>query len=91
MDVAWPKSMRYPASELRWVRPLNSVICLFDGEVLKLPQLGAVPVGRVTRGHRFLSKGEISVANAADYLKKLAKAHVVLDWSERRKIIAEGP
>jgi glycyl-tRNA synthetase beta chain len=86
--LPWPKSMRYPASRLRWVRPLNSVICLFDGEVLKLP-LDEVPVGRVTRGHRFLSAGEISVTGARDYREKLAKAHVVLDWSERRKIIAE--
>jgi glycyl-tRNA synthetase beta chain len=87
--LPWPKSMRYPASELRWVRPLNSVICLFDGEVLELP-LGEVPVGRVTRGHRFLSAGEISVANAADYRDKLVKAHVVLDWNERAALIAKG-
>ena len=89
-DVEWPKSMRYPASSLRWVRPLNSVICLFDGQVLKLPQLGEVPVGRMTRGHRLLSKGEISVADATDYREKLGKAHVVLDWNERRALIAAG-
>ena len=83
----WPKSMRYPASSLRWVRPLNSVICLFDGEVVELPQLGDVPVGRVTRGHRFLAPDEIAVENAADYRAKLAAAHVVLDRAARRAII----
>jgi glycyl-tRNA synthetase beta chain len=88
-ELPWPKSMRYPASSLRWVRPLNSVICLFDGEVVGLA-LGEVPVGRVTRGHRFLSKGEISVANAQDYLAKLEKAHVVLDRAKRRQMIADG-
>ena len=72
--LPWPKSMRYPASSLRWVRPLNSVICLFDGAVLKLPALGEVPVGRVTRGHRFLAPGDIEVADASDYRAKLAKA-----------------
>jgi glycyl-tRNA synthetase beta chain len=87
--LPWPKSMRYPASPLRWVRPINSVICLYDGAVLSLP-LGDVPVGRVTRGHRFLAPGVIEVANAADYGDKLAKAYVVLDWSERRAIIAKG-
>ncbi len=25
-ELPWPKSMRFPASTLRWVRPLNSVI-----------------------------------------------------------------
>src|SRR5437762_2804112 len=59
-ELPWPKSMRYPAGSLRWVRPLTSVICLFGGAVLPLP-LGEVPVGRVTRGHRFLSAGEIAV------------------------------
>jgi glycyl-tRNA synthetase beta chain len=88
-ELPWPKSMRYPASNLRWVRPLNTVICLFDGVVVNLP-LGEVPVGRVTQGHRFLSKGEISVANAADYLAKLEKDHVVLDRNKRRQIIADG-
>src|SRR5262249_21314774 len=84
--LPWPKSMRYPTSPLRWVRPLNSVVCLFDGEVVPLA-LGDVPVGRVTRGHRFLSPGEITVANALDYRDELHRAHVVLDWQERRQRI----
>jgi glycyl-tRNA synthetase beta chain len=88
-DVGWPKSMRYPASRLRWVRPLESVICLFDGTVLSLP-LGDVPVGRMTQGHRFLSKGKISVDNAGDYLTKLEKAYVVLDPVKRGRTIADG-
>src|SRR5438105_6998145 len=33
-ELPWPKSMRFPAAPLRWVRPLNSSICLFDGQVL---------------------------------------------------------
>jgi glycyl-tRNA synthetase beta chain len=86
-ELPWPKSMRFPASELRWVRPLNSVICLFDGAVLPLA-LGKVPVGRVTRGHRFLAAGEIAVDNAADYRAKLEAAHVILDHDRRRALIA---
>src|SRR5712692_6327415 len=65
-ELPWPKSMRYPAAALRWVRPLTSVICLFDGTVLPLA-LDQIPVGRATRGHRFLSEGEITVENAQDY------------------------
>jgi glycyl-tRNA synthetase beta chain len=88
-ELPWPKSMRYPASSLRWVRPLTSVVCLFEGEVLPLP-LDRVPVGRITRGHRFLSPGEICVAHAAEYLERLGKAHVVLDHELRKEIIAKG-
>src|SRR5947208_7297368 len=58
-ELPWPKSMRFPGATFRWVRPLTSVICLWDGQVLPLA-LDQVPVGRVTSGHRFLSQGEIS-------------------------------
>jgi len=88
-EFPWPKAMRYPASDLRWVRPLTSVLCLFDGEVLPLP-LDRVPVGRTTRGHRFLSPGEICVASAADYLERLGKAHVILDQDCRAETIRRG-
>jgi len=87
MGVEWPKSMRFPAARLSWVRPLTSVLCLFDGQVLPL-SLDEVPVGRMTRGHRFLSQGEIAVENAADYLDRLEAAYVILDQDRRRDIIA---
>src|SRR5437764_1227589 len=41
-----------------------------------------------TRGHRFLSPGEIAVDNAADYVAKLEAAYVVLDQGRRRDMIA---
>ena len=85
-ELPWPKSMRYPASSLRWVRPLTSVLCLFDGEVLSLP-LDRIPVGRTTRGHRFLSPGEICVGSAGEYLDRLSKARVVVDHDLRKETI----
>ncbi|MBV8334978.1 MAG: glycine--tRNA ligase subunit beta [Alphaproteobacteria bacterium] len=85
-ELSWPKSMRYPASDLRWVRPLTSVLCLFDDKVVPLP-LDRVPVGRTTRGHRFLAPGEIAVEDAADYLKRLQYARVILDQDQREDMI----
>src|SRR6516225_5153 len=87
-ELPWPKSMRYPASDLRWIRPLLSVLCLFDGEIVPLP-LGRVPVGRTTRGHRFLASEEISVEDAADYLERLRQARVVLDQDRRAEMIRQ--
>ena len=52
--------------------------------------MAPVKFGDTTRGHRFLSKGEIAVTGFADYEAKLAAAHVVLDPAERKKIILEG-
>jgi glycyl-tRNA synthetase beta chain len=87
--LPWPKSMRYPASSLRWVRPLVSTLCLFDGEVLRLP-LDQVPVGPTTRGHRFLSPGVILVGSAVDYIERLGEAGVVLDQNRRKDLIRRG-
>ena len=88
-ELPWPKSMRFPASSLRWVRPLTSVVFLFDGEVLPLA-LDRVPVGRTTRGHRFLAPGEICISGAAEYLERLGKARVVVDQERRKEMIREG-
>jgi glycyl-tRNA synthetase beta chain len=92
-ELAWPKSMRWPGSSVRWVRPLASVVCLCDGEVVPLTTdwLGrGVPVGRTTRGHRFLAAAEICVGSASDYLEKLERAYVILDQDRRRQAISSG-
>src|SRR5271169_3515018 len=85
-ELPWPKSMRWPGAPLRWVRPLTSIICLYDGEVLPLA-LDGVLVGRATRGHRFLSPDKICVGGAADYVEKLQHAYVIVDQDQRRELI----
>ncbi|HTR85288.1 MAG TPA: glycine--tRNA ligase subunit beta, partial [Reyranella sp.] len=93
--LPWPKSMKWGSSTMQWVRPLQGVIALFDGKVLPGEiepggQMAPVRFGDATRGHRFLSKGEIKVAGFADYVAKLRAGHVVLDPAERKKIILDG-
>jgi glycyl-tRNA synthetase beta chain len=85
-ELPWAKSMRWPGARLRWVRPLSSILCLYDGEVVPLAVEG-VPVGRTTRGHRVLSPGEFCAASAADYFDKLQHAYVVFDHDRRRALI----
>src|SRR5689334_3647801 len=90
-QMPWPKSMRFADLTQRWVRPLHHVLAVFDGAALE----GAVPMGGTTkitftsrtRGHRFLSPGEISVANSSDYIIKLKSAKVIPDPKERRSLI----
>ena len=86
-ELPWPKSMRWPGSSLRWVRPLSSIVCLYDGAIVPLA-IDGVPVGRTTRGHRFLSPGAFCADNAAEYLEKLKHAYVILDHERRRELIA---
>jgi glycyl-tRNA synthetase beta chain len=92
----WPKSMRWgeasakPGS-LRWVRPLQSVLCTFgpeteEPEVVRF-EIDGLKSGDVTRGHRFLSEGEIKVRRLDDWMAKLEAAHVVVDRERRKDII----
>ena len=85
----WPKSMRAGSGTLRWVRPLHSILCVFDGKVVPFTIEG-VTSGDATRGHRFMSEGEIKATSFADYRAKLSEAHVILDTEERKAIILEG-
>ena len=34
VNLSWPKSMRWGSGKLRWVRPLSSILCLFDERVV---------------------------------------------------------
>jgi glycyl-tRNA synthetase beta chain len=93
--LPWPKSMKWGSGTMTWVRPLQSIVALFDGKVLAgevAPggAMASIRFGDTTRGHRFLSKGTIKVTGFADYTAKLRAAHVMLDSAERRKIVLEG-
>jgi glycyl-tRNA synthetase beta chain len=84
--LPWPKSMRWPGSPVRWVRPLHAIVATFDGEVVPFSFAG-VASGNETFGHRFLSHGPLAVRRFDDYVKKLHDAHVIVDASERKEII----
>ncbi len=84
--LPWPKSMRFPGSPVRWVRPLHAIVCAFDGETVPFVFAG-VTSGRTTMGHRFLSHGPIEVRRFEDYEQKLRAGHVILDAAERKETI----
>lgn len=87
--MPWPKSMRWGSGGMRWVRPLESALCVFGGEGIRLAGLGAPDsAGNRTRGHRFLAPAPFEVSGFADYEKKLREAFVVLDREERKAIIS---
>ncbi|WP_316979281.1 glycine--tRNA ligase subunit beta [Shumkonia mesophila] len=84
--LPWPKSMRWADHAVRWVRPLHSILCLFDGAPVPVA-FGPVTAGDATRGHRFLAPAPFAVKDFADYAAKLRAAKVMLDAAERRAVI----
>ncbi len=95
-DFPWPKSMRWgkassqPGS-LRWVRPLQSIVCTFGSEheeTVVIPfEIDGIVASNVTYGHRFHAPDAITVKRFDDYVASLEKAKVILDAERRKDII----
>jgi len=86
-DMPWPKSMRWATTEIRYVRPLQSIFCVFGGNVLA----GELDLGRGERlafsprvcGHRFHAPESFSAKSFNAYMAGLANAQVMLDPAHR--------
>ncbi|HKL04309.1 MAG TPA: glycine--tRNA ligase subunit beta [Roseovarius sp.] len=86
-NFPWPKSMRWGAGSLRWVRPLHSILCILtddagEARVVDL-DVDGIKAGDSTQGHRFMGAGRFAVTSFDDYEAKLKRAKVILDAKER--------
>ncbi|MDP1735804.1 MAG: glycine--tRNA ligase subunit beta [Caulobacter sp.] len=87
---AWPKSMTWGHGKLRWVRPLQRILCVFDREVVPL-EIDGLVAGDLSEGHRFMAETRVFRARDFDeYHEALAGHFVVLDVEERKARILEG-
>ncbi len=85
-DLPIERRMRWGASRMEFVRPVHWVVLMYGTEVLPAVVLGQTS-GRLTRGHRFMSSGEVEIASADQYLGTLEKASVIADFEKRRETI----
>jgi glycyl-tRNA synthetase beta chain len=83
----WPKSMRWGSGETAWVRPLHSIMCLFDGNVVPI-EFAGVKANNFTFGHRFLAPEKIIIREAKQYESALENAKVIADRDKRKAVIA---
>ncbi|MGF9562676.1 glycine--tRNA ligase subunit beta [Neorhizobium sp. JUb45] len=95
--ASMPKGMVYGgidgkgSESLRWVRPLQSIVCLFGTEIEEtqvIPfEIDGIVAGNVTYGHRFHAPDPITVRRFDDYVSSLEKAKVMLDGERRKDMI----
>ncbi|MDO8296309.1 MAG: glycine--tRNA ligase subunit beta [Caulobacter sp.] len=87
---AWPKSMTWGRGKLRWVRPLQRILCVFNREIVPL-EIDGLVAGDLSEGHRFMAETRVFRARDFDeYHEALAGHFVVLDVEERKARILEG-
>lgn len=83
----WPKSMRTGRGEMRWVRPLQRIVCLFDGAVVPF-EVDGLASSNETEGHRVHGRGPYQISGVDDYVTQLAgDGHVLLTREARREKI----
>ncbi|KAA3519878.1 glycine--tRNA ligase subunit beta [Agrobacterium vitis] len=79
------------SESLRWVRPLQSILCTFGSEhdeVAIIPfDIDGITASNITYGHRFHAPDAITVRRFDDYVSSLEKAKVILDAERRKDII----
>lgn len=89
-NFPWPKSMRWGAGSLRWVRPLHSIICVLSDEAgaeIVPVDIDGIVASDITRGHRFMGPEAFRVVGYDDYQAKLKRSKVILDAEERAEMI----
>ncbi len=81
------KLMRWGNSEVQFVRPVHGLVLLHGTRVVPGAALGLTS-GNTTRGHRFMSAGEITLSNADDYATTLEQqGRVMVSFEQRREKI----
>ncbi len=81
-SLAFPKTMYWESSKVRFARPIRWLLCLYGEETVSFSYAG-LDSGQQTRGHRFLAPGPFVVQNPDHYYTVLAENKVLLDPAAR--------
>jgi glycyl-tRNA synthetase beta chain len=88
MAIPFRKSMRWGAGEIAFGRPIQWIVALLGSDVIDL-EIAGIRSGRVTRGHRFLSSGDLTLSSAQAYVDTLREGHVLVDPAERGNVMRD--
>ncbi|WP_168464823.1 glycine--tRNA ligase subunit beta [Wolbachia endosymbiont of Ctenocephalides felis wCfeT] len=88
-NFSWPKNMRWSTGKERWIRPIKSILCILNDEIIPVSFAG-VTASNVTYSHRFLSNSEpLTVNTPKDYFELLEKNNVILHGDKRKQFILD--
>lgn len=83
-----PKRMRWGASRVEFVRPVQWLVMLLGDEVVPASILG-LQAGRHSRGHRFHHPEQVEITQPGAYQQSLRAAYVMADFDERKELIRQ--
>jgi len=85
-SIPFPKHMRWGDGNVKFVRPVHWILCLYNGDVVKF-EFDSVKSGNKSFGHRFLSPKTFTVKDFASYGKKTKENCIIFNQEDRKETI----
>ncbi|HME41752.1 MAG TPA: glycine--tRNA ligase subunit beta [Syntrophorhabdales bacterium] len=87
--IPFAKKMRWGAGDFEFARPIQWLVALLGEAVIPITVAG-ITSGNRSRGHRFLSKGLLTITHPSRYVEDLKAAFVIVNEAERLATMMEG-
>lgn len=84
--IPFQKKMRWGQGQFEFGRPLHWIVALLGTEVVNF-EVAGIASGNTSRGHRFLSTGNVTIRDAAGYVADMRGASIVVDEQERQAMM----
>ncbi|MCX8026615.1 MAG: glycine--tRNA ligase subunit beta [Thermodesulfovibrionales bacterium] len=89
LSIHFPKSMRWGMGTIRFVRPIQWVLAIYDNKKVTF-ELENIKSNNMTKGHRFLSPASFEIRDTKTYINLLRNNFVILDTDERKRMITNS-
>ena len=87
--IYWPKNMYWRKPNERFVRPVRWLVAMLDGETIPL-EFDGVRAGNMSRGHRILAGGAVTISRAGSTYVNSLRAAKVLGRADREHQIRKA-
>ncbi len=88
LNLHLPKSMRWADVDIRFIRPIQWISALYNGDVVDF-EIDGYSSGNLSYGHRFLNPGSFTFSSVDEFINRLEENNVVVDHHRRKKIIEQ--
>jgi glycyl-tRNA synthetase beta chain len=88
-SIYWPKNMYWRKANERFVRPVRWLVAMLDGETIPL-EFDGTWAGKISRGHRILFDGGVTITRAGAAYVDALRAAKVLGRAEREQQIRKA-
>lgn len=87
--VPFQKKMRWGTGDFEYARPIQWVLSLFGGEPVFFT-VADIQSGNISWCHRFLSVGQVAIADPANYVDTLRDNYIIINEAERMETVRNG-